>query len=354
MSEILDPTVNDWDYARLLMHDATCRVFKMKGADSLVPDGTEFYGKLTSQESKERHLRQGEMAFFMNSRDAICSIGAIESIDPRDAINKIIVQTRNGSSYAIEHVDPFKYNRRVGLLYLRRGYLGFDDMMADGFFDGGKSLKFCIDDDIRFRECSREVILYNTHGDRKLARQLGFVKKLVGPVNDMRIKIRLLAEYVLQTMGGRISSYDSPREFVARLDSDIERIGKPNSYGIPVIRIGELEHGACRHRAGKFKYFADQLGISSRLLRGSLETPFHREAHAWNTVKIDNGDGSSSYYLIDLMQDPATLTKSTDMAATWYKRRGTVLGNTAHGGFASIDHRFQFELDLFQSEIYKE
>ena len=346
MSRILDPT-NDWDYAQILMHDAKCEVIKKKGKESLIANGTAFYGKLTAPEGKEKHLRHGEMAFFKNNRDDFCSIGAIESIDARDVINKIIVQTRNGSSYAIEQVDTGKHCRKMSLMYLRRGYLGYDDYMADGFFDGGKSSKFCIDNDIHFKKCTREIILYNANIDKKLAEQLEFAEKLVNPIDDIRTKIKLLAVYVVQTMGGRASKYDSPRIFVAQFNKDIKKISSPNKYGLPVIRIGRLEHGLCCHRAGKFKYFADRLGISCNLLRGIFKTSFHEEPHAWNTVKIDNGDGSSSYYLLDLMQDPQTLTESEDPVAKWYKRQGTVLGHTAHGGFGSLQYRFQSEWDRY-------
>jgi hypothetical protein len=331
MSEILDPTNSDWDYARLLLHDAECKVFKMKGPDSFIPDAKTFFGKLDAPAGKEKHLRPGEMAFFSN-QDGIMSISDVESIEPKDAIERIILKSKGGSYFAIEQIDEKKRHRKSSLHYLRRGYLGFDDFMYDGFYDGGKSLKFCIDKvpgtnhpitGLRFRECKREVIVYDVKEDPKLAEQLEYVKKLIDPVEDIRIKIRLLAEYVAQTMGDLDPEFRKPKAKVRMCEENIRKIRTLNpTYKIPVIMIGDLEYGVCRHRAGKFKYFGDRLGIQGYLLRGKYGDEDFGQGHAWNTVRIENEDGPPSYYFKDVMHDPSALCEGSHPASGNYHREG--------------------------------
>jgi hypothetical protein len=339
MSEILDPTESDWDFARLLMNGATCEVFKMKGRDSLIPDGETFEGKLDAPEGKEKHIRPGEMVFFSNEQRRF-AIGAVESIETLDAITKIIVRTRNGSSYAVEQVDPEKYHRKMSLMYLRRCYLGFEDYMYDEFYDGGKSLKFCIDAGLRFRTCSREVVVYNSEEDDALAEQTDFADRLVTPVEDMKTKAVLLAQYVSETLGGSTSS-----TIIDDTEECITRIAVSNPYGLKRVFIGRLTHGVCRHRAGKFKYFADRLGIKSHLVRGDMDLGYHVGAHAWNTVRIDNSDGSYTYYLVDVMNNPGELIETSKPDVEMYKRKGTVKGfEGGYGGESVVAHiASQFE-----------
>ena len=332
MSRILDPS-DDWDYAELVLHNAECEAYKVIGKeDKDVPFGAKVKGKLKNP------IRKGKIVHVAGKRNLVTS--EVADLKADDAFGQIRLLTKSGSQYVLDQVDDSKRHRKMALLYLRRGYLDFPDRMDDGFYDGGKTVKFSLDGGLRFASSKREIIIYDAEKDSRLAREIEVVTGLLDPVQDIRAKVKILALYVSNSLGGSQNNSEGARDIVAMSDKNIEVIAEPNDYGVEKIFIGNLNYGVCRHRSGKFKYLADRTGIPSRLLRGGYG--LFGGAHAWNIVKIDD-----DYYLVDVMQNPTSITKTTEAAAQFYRRRGIVKGFDGGAGEASVINSMDVLRDLF-------
>jgi hypothetical protein len=214
----------------------------------------------------------------------------------------------------------------MALQYLRTGYLGYEDKIADGFYDGGRNVKFKIENGgILFAESPREIILYNAQEDEGLKNDIKKVGKLLVPVADIMDRIRMLALYVSESLGGPGSPSLGDLS-----DEDIRRISFKNPCGLDKIHIGKLKHGSCRHRSGKFKYLADRVGIPSKLVRGGYG--FNDSPHAWNMVDVGGEN-----YKVDVMLEPEEVKKAESPDSSLYHREGVVEGYEGGVGDQSVE-----------------
>mmetsp|Transcript_33569 Transcript_33569/g.53821 ORF Transcript_33569/g.53821 Transcript_33569/m.53821 type:complete len:832 (-) Transcript_33569:488-2983(-) len=147
------------------------------------------------------------------------------------------------------------------------------------------------------------------------------VKNELKNITDERARVKRLAQLVSMRLGG-----NELHDLVAASEVDVARIGKL------VMPLGELREGVCRHRALLYKYCADRVGLSCRLVRGDYDGG----GHAWNEVTLArNHEGGGIVWLCDVMLDPGALFKEGSAeAATHYKRLSERGGGDA--GMTSI------------------
>jgi hypothetical protein len=307
----LDPS-NDEDYLNILLHDVDFALIKERQGDGTPAAASEtdmLIGKTDGIELHKPLVIKGDIGATTTD---------IEQIDINDKIGEIRLQTSN-SVYRLDRINPEKKSREMSLRFLRRGYLDFDDKMPDGFFDGGRHTTFVIKDGILIPKSPREIILLHSGIDDALKKITNDAENLLSGVSDMKTKIKMLAMYVSNLMGGS-QAYKNPQTDIEILsDMDIANLQrKPNSG---ILQIGYLTHGVCRHRALLFKYLADRLGIPSRLIKGDYASP-----HQWNVVIVEG-----KYYVVDVMHDPTQLYEEDSKKAQIYTRKGVKKG--FRGGF---------------------
>jgi hypothetical protein len=346
MGKILDPSKN-WDFAELITHDSQCSIKQTKDCGEIV-DGLSGTGRF------KRPFHQGDQVKMFEGQ----SPSSLETCEI-DETGKIIIDTRSGCQYVIEVVDLDKTSWLTSLLYVRRGYLNFDEVIPDGFFDGGRDLKIERTDDVFRLRPKREVIIYDSETDVNLKKQIEEAKSMLNDVDDLRQKIRTLALYVSNSCGG--TSYN--RECgVGGIDDLSDKDVLCSHYlvrdgGYYAVLLGDLNHGVCAHRAGKFKYLSSRVRVPSRLVRGlfgdnqlndvrkicdeSGRQVEQRSPHAWNSVKIEG-----KYYLLDIAKDPLTLKEETPKSKTDYHRILPVSHDYGGLGFKSVDQQpFRFTAD---------
>jgi hypothetical protein len=182
------------------------------------------------------------------------------------------------------------------LLYLRRGYLKFDDRIEDGFFDGGRETAITglpqyldLNDEIF---SSREIIVVDSTEDDQLSAWVVEARDLISLAQDVTAQAALLAVFVSNVMGGVFSGADNKSQRFKKLFPDDQRRGKK-------MFIGQFCIGKCRHRAILFKYLADRLNIPSMLVRG-----IKRGKHVWNVIRVQD-----ALYVLDVMQRPHRLLR---------------------------------------------
>jgi leucine-rich repeat protein SHOC2 len=198
------------------------------------------------------------------------------------------------------------------------------EWLEDGFFDPGRG-GVSLPDITRLRDeplrGEREVILLDDREDAELKRFMQQVKNELKNITDERARVKRLAQLVSMRLGG-----NELHDLVAASEVDVARIGKL------VMPLGELREGVCRHRALLYKYCADRVGLSCRLVRGDYDGG----GHAWNEVTLArNHEGGGIVWLCDVMLDPGALYKEGSAeAATHYKRLSERRGGDA--GMTSI------------------
>ena len=331
---ILDPA-NDGDYVNILAHGSTVSVKKesSKTPDTNIRVGEERSGIMKSP------LRIGT-PLMLEGQQGSTQTTPLENIHVTDALGQIRVTTKN-AVYKVDVVDPGKKYRRMSLLYLRRGYLDFQDHMPDGFYDGGRRTKFKVEGDTMTPQSDRELLVLNEEQDPGLRKILEKARGLVAGVQDLSAKIKMLSLYVSNVMGGSqlvkvpqshgLIDGRGLNDIEALTDNEIRQIQNQPSNVQKIVPLGYLTHGVCRHRALLFKYLADRLDIPSRLVRGDYGGP--RGGHAWNVVKLENKIlGGDDYFVVDVMHDQTQLYQENSPMAKNYKRKDAKGMRAGFGG----------------------
>lgn len=301
----LDPG-NDEDFLNILLHDNEITMKKVsvkKGEASSLAPGNIKRGKVKRFRIGEHIKIEGEISGETTR---------LEKIEINDAIGSIRLHTKT-SVYDLISVDKSKASRYASLSYCRRGFLDFYQNMPDGFIDGGRHMEFKVDEKGKMREIGyREIILLDTNVDPGLRQVLTETQELLKGITDMQTKIKMLALYISNRLGGKHLN-DYPGSHISDLtENDIETVlKKTDGVHLP---IGALNHGVCRHRALLFKYLADRNGIPSRLVRGDYGSS--ASAHVWNVVKL-----GEKYFIVDVMHDPTQLYEENSDKAKKYTRR---------------------------------
>ncbi|XP_023078997.1 armadillo repeat-containing protein 3 isoform X4 [Piliocolobus tephrosceles] len=141
------------------------------------------------------------------------------------------------------------------------------------------------------------------------------VTKSILPITNIKEQIEVLAKYVAEKMGGKITKEKIP-DFSWELHiSELKFQLKSN-----VIPIGYVKKGIFYHRALLFKALADRIGIGCSLVRGEY-------GRAWNEVMLQNesrkgvlgGLPAPEVYVVDLMFHPGGLMKLRSREADLYR-----------------------------------
>jgi hypothetical protein len=302
-----DP-VDNWDYANILFDMAEIEVTTRQHTDHS-QDGKVVRGYLS------RHLRGCAGVMVIGNGGEFLDVDPLIDLKPRDEFGKIKAYTRD-AIYDLVLDDPYWMHRKSSLLYMRRGYLDWNDRMEDGFFDGGRHLKFKLDQKgkIIFGKGPREVIIYDRNQDQILAKQLEYIGNELASIQSMRDKVKFLALYVSGTLGGQHGNAELGPNLDRLSKDDVERVKELNEFGVKKVLIGNLNQGICPHRSGKYKYFADRCDVPCRLVKGKVI----RKGHAWNVVTYDG-----EYYLEDVLLSPGSSIKTTEeFVDLGYKRQG--------------------------------
>ncbi len=222
----------------------------------------------------------------------------IVGFEIRECDGGIVVRTQN-HRYWVDLLDPVVVARLRSLKYLKFGFLGFDEIIPDGFCDAGRDAVYKTDE--RFGPMKlvppdprREIIVVDANSDQGLNDRLDGARTILEGVSDEVARIKILALFVAGSYGG--NRFDRRGKSLLRLCAeDIEFKKRPDG----TLPIGTLDVGVCRHRAIVFKYLADRLGIKARLIRGNHGGG---SGHAWNVVMIDE-----KYYIVDVSLHPGEL-----------------------------------------------
>ncbi|XP_075853759.1 armadillo repeat-containing protein 3 isoform X1 [Microcebus murinus] len=141
------------------------------------------------------------------------------------------------------------------------------------------------------------------------------VTKSIMPITNIKEQSEVLAKYVAEKMGGKISKEKLP-DFCWELHiSELKFQLKSN-----VIPIGLIKKGSFCHRALLFKALADRIGLGCALVRGEY-------GRAWNEVTVGHHEGKGlrgslsppDVYIVDLMFHPGVLMKLKSRDADIYR-----------------------------------
>ncbi|XP_077628592.1 armadillo repeat-containing protein 3 [Crocuta crocuta] len=141
------------------------------------------------------------------------------------------------------------------------------------------------------------------------------VTKSIFPITNIKEQIEVLAKYVAEKMGGKISK-EKLHDFSWELHiSELKFQLKSN-----VVPVGQIKKGIFYHRALLFKALADKIGIGCSLVRGEY-------GRAWNEVKLMNETPKGligvlpppEVYIVDLMFHPGGLMKLRSREADLYR-----------------------------------
>lgn len=330
MSRLLKPGQNDNDFLEILtLKRPQASLTKKFGhkRDTTVKVGETVQGELSDVLKKGAIVKIIDPA---NPSHNLRETTTIEKIDASD-IEHLQLQTKN-SLYELNILG--RDYLKASLLYLKRGYLDSNDKMPDKFMDGGREMSFQLDDRGELTPQSyREIIYVDQNTDLLLQAKFYKAQEILKNISDPKQRAITLALYVASISGGnQLTDLSGTPRISDLCYTDIQNFYKtyPENGKRNTLPIGYLNYGVCRHRSILFKYFADRLGIRSRLIRGKTHS-----GHVWNIVEIEG-----KYYLIDVMKNPFELVPITDHEnIKKYQRmdgRGRIVGGV---GAKSIENK---------------
>jgi hypothetical protein len=152
------------------------------------------------------------------------------------------------------------------------GPLEANVVIEDGFYDIGPQREtegFPYLKDVMKRPLelgSREVVLINADEDPRLTRLNALAQDLVGSIEKLPEKLRVLALFVSNVMGGTdISAGLCSLEEEQEEQTSVEFLSNRSitylrmKFNSNIVKLGQISHGTSRHRALLFKYICDRL-----------------------------------------------------------------------------------------------
>lgn len=306
-SRSLNPAKDDNDYVAVLTQGSpTVKLVKtaiLAGQRSNVPVGDAMQGTLSGV------IAAGRPVSFSDSARSTSDIVEVK------VTRSGIIRLKTSTSIYELRIDEKRAGRVRSLQYLRRGYLDYDEKMPDGFYDGGHGMEFGIEDDGKLSVHSdREVILVDGTQDQGLAFKLDAAKKFIENAAGIEDKIKMLAIFVSNSLGGSQMIKDAGPSITDLTGREIEARKQHTASSGDIVMLGYLNYGVCRHRALMFKYLADRLGIKSRLVRGK-QGGYSGGWHIWNVVEL-----KGKHYVVDVMQQPWNLMEEGSKEVDDYRR----------------------------------
>jgi len=171
------------------------------------------------------------------------------------AANSVLVLPVAASTEAYFHQHVVDFNQPVGEGFIDPGRLSAG---VAGVLPSPESLS-------RMRASAsgaREVLLVDARVDEGLRAFMAGATTRARRITDTRERMKFLGELVSERLGGVSSSIveeceDALAAFIMPKDS-------------PIVKLGDLHFGVCRHRALLFKVLCDALGLSCALVRGNF------------------------------------------------------------------------------------
>ncbi|MBQ9245827.1 hypothetical protein IJ182_06130 [bacterium] len=150
------------------------------------------------------------------------------------------------------------------LLYIKKGKIGKNIKLADGFMDTGISGEITQDGEVK---SNREIIVVDRESDEKLNKIIKNIKKNTKTMTDKE-KAGYICAY--------LHNYKNP-------DDNSSNVLTPNKK----ILVGDTLGMFCtagRHNSIAFKVIADEIGLKCDLVKGTVMG----SKHAWNVVYLKN------------------------------------------------------------------
>jgi len=255
--------------------------------------------------------RQAIMALLQCARDRdaaveVCDLGGLQ-----DLIDMCDTHWKQLGVIAKDAYERL-LDQNLSAKFWYTGELQFTDKTVHGFFDIGigrqyRSLKELQADEV---ESGHEVLVADMTQDKRLEQMVENARKAAAAAPDKGKVISSLSALVAQSYGGACS-YEAYQDFGCATEvHKCKLLRKTNA-----IWIGDLQKGACRHRAFVFKYICDQIGIECRLHRARHIRGAH-VGHAWNSVYLND----DTPYVVDLMHEVGAVFPDGSTEARRYAR----------------------------------
>ncbi|XP_048417175.1 armadillo repeat-containing protein 3 isoform X3 [Stegostoma tigrinum] len=281
----------------------------------------------------------------------LCKLGALDILQE---INLSSSHKNNFSDAAVKRL----LDHNAALKYCLTGYLSFDDIITDGFYDPGQikpSMKVLTLEEHSNQEVNqhRPILLINAKRadgkgrsrgkkeEEKVKEEqshakteeeernkpwecpydvlfdayLSEITRNILPLISTKEQIVALAMFVSEKMGGPISK-EKLHEFTWELHiAELKFELKSN-----IIPIGKIQKGIYYHRALLFKALADRIGISCSLVRGEYN-------RAWNEVMLVDQSAQDvtglfippTKYIVDLVHQVGSLMRTDSPDAAHYE-----------------------------------
>ncbi|XP_040307167.1 armadillo repeat-containing protein 3 isoform X6 [Herpailurus yagouaroundi] len=271
----------------------------------------------------------------------LCKLGALDILEE---VNLSVSRKNKFSEAAYNKL----LNNNLSLKYSLTGYLSSSNIISDGFYDYGRITQSTVGvvhfvtliaavysqrkgrgkkEEEKVKEEEEVSTLPKLMGEGSPEKEwyppfdpdfrvyVYEVTKSIFPITNIKEQIEVLARYVAEKMGGKMSK-EKLHNFSWELHiSELKFQLKSN-----VVPIGQIKKGIFYHRALLFKALADKIGIGCSLVRGEY-------GRAWNEVQLMNESRKGligalpppEVYIVDLMFHPGGLMKLRSREADLYR-----------------------------------
>eukprot|EP01083_Nonionella_stella_P098466 276918_1 len=264
-----------------------------------------------SSEADEAFLSSECPSFLRSGRSVVPSLPSKPDCGPRH-----LADTDSGGIPGSGGPRPAKRHKvdssSVATHKYTLGFLGYDDVLADGFYDCGRQSDASQDlaslEKIPVVDHAREIIVVDSRNDPALRKTVDAMQAMMSSVDSAEARVRVLSMFVSSSLGGcdNRPADEGPTLLDELCLRDITSIRAQRASN--VVPLGALAYGVCRHRAILFKYLADATvpRVPCALVRGYRQGKTGVYPHAWNLTKVDGKE-----FLIDVLNAPHDLAQPT-------------------------------------------
>jgi hypothetical protein len=298
----------------------------------------KFHGK--SLISDANRMVVGTSAVLLAQGSDAWASGDVVTVSASLGAGLLAVRRQSGVTFEVPTACVFASSPPTSArLYFNRHHLNMDEHVGDGFYDPGRGRVASVLPsmaELAKRPAvpgTREVIVVDSRVDSKLRARIAAAREIGQRFTDLRERINALAIYVSDELGGLSAAILS--ECKAQLDVLM------CAGGSPLVKLGDVSKGVCRHRALLFKLLCDELGIGCLLVRGNFRGAEAGDGggHAWNVVSLYNGERR----VVDVMHAPGKIWSEADTVNNYHRLvecglatarasgRGTRASHARHG-----------------------
>ena len=265
-----------------------------------------------------------------------------DNIDRRFSKQAIKKYKQLVKEYYTTHNKHLILNQIIILKYRFCNYIGFHDIIPNGFFDTGRirsdreySKQYVFETNINFytlysdiTKDTPEILLLDDTQDiplQKYKKDMQLYKKTIDEkFSDTAKREYFMYKTILKYVDAVMTNKSDDRSTQQQLYELM------NTIGVNIIPIGFITKGVCRHKSLLFKILCDSIGYGCMLVRGELKNKKGEivGSHAWNIIRVSNKP-----FIVDVRNFPdRLLDPGGDVYAgvRWrdlYKREGKEYGN---------------------------